>query len=194
MNTNASLIELFNNLVSKRQSVRGYLPQPIERDKLDRIIEAARLAPSACNAQPWKFIVVDNPEIKNSIADATSSRVLGMNHFTKQAPVHIVVILEGANFKSSFGSLAKRKYYPLMDIGIAVNHICLAATAEELGSCIIGWFVEKRVKKILNIPRGKRPLLIITLGYPSNQEIREKKEKQLKRLSVIMVMTGKPTD
>ncbi len=182
MNTTASLIELFNNLVSKRQSVRGYLPQPIERDKLDRIIEAARLAPSACNAQPWKFIVVDNPEIKNSIADATSSRVLGMNHFTKQAPVHIVVILEGANFKSSFGSLAKRKYYPLMDIGIAVNHICLAATAEELGSCIIGWFVEKRVKKILNIPRGKRPLLIITLGYPSNQEIREKKRKTIEEI------------
>ncbi|PKP39054.1 MAG: nitroreductase, partial [Bacteroidetes bacterium HGW-Bacteroidetes-15] len=82
--------ELFQLLVTNRQSDRGYINQPVEKDKLERILEAARIAPSACNAQPWKFIVVDNEELKNKLADTTSSKILGMNHFTKQAPIHIV--------------------------------------------------------------------------------------------------------
>ncbi|NOQ24316.1 MAG: nitroreductase, partial [Bacteroidales bacterium] len=78
------------DLIKFRQSDRTYLPQAIEKEKLDRILEAARVAPSACNAQPWKFVVVDQEDLKNKIADCTSSKILGMNHFTKQAPIHIV--------------------------------------------------------------------------------------------------------
>ena len=172
-----NLSDQFNHLVTNRQSVRAYTNQPVDKEQLERILESARLAPSACNAQPWKFIVVDNPEIKNKLADTTSSKVLGINHFTKQAPVHIVVVMEGANFNSNFGSLVKRKHFPLIDIGIAAEHICLAATAEGLGSCMIGWFDETAVKKLLNIPKSKRPVLIITLGHPEKTEIREKKRK-----------------
>lgn len=169
--------EFFQTLVSNRQSDRGYTNQPIEKDKLERILEAARLSPSACNAQPWKFIVVDDPELKNKLADTTSSKVLGLNHFTKQAPIHIVIVMEGANFTSNFGSMVKRKHFPLIDIGIGAEHICLAATAEGLGSCMIGWFDEPAVKKLLNIPKSKRPILIITLGYPEKPETRQKKRK-----------------
>lgn len=171
--------ELFQFLVKNRQSDRGYTNQPIAKDKLERIMEAARLSPSACNAQPWRFIVVDEPELKNKLADTTSSTILGMNHFTKQAPIHIVIVMEGANFTSNFGSLVKRKHFPLIDIGIAAEHICLAATAEGLGSCMIGWFDEPAVKKLLNIPKDRRPVLIITLGYPDKAEIREKRRKNL---------------
>ena len=171
--------ELFQTLVKNRQSDRGYTSQPIEKDKLERILEAARIAPSACNAQPWKFIVVNDQDIKSKLADTTSSKILGMNHFTKQAPIHIVIVMEGANFTSNFGSMVKRKHFPLIDIGIAAEHICLAATAEGVGSCMIGWFDETAVKKLLKIPRSKRPILIITLGYSEKPETREKRRKSI---------------
>lgn len=165
-------------LIKYRQSDRAYLEKDIEKDKLDRILEAGRLAPSACNAQPWKFIVINDLELKNKIADCTSSKVLGMNHFTKQAPVHIAVVEENANFTSNAGSVIKGKHFPLIDIGIAAEHICLQAAAEGLGSCMLGWFDESKVKKLLNIPKSKRVPLIITLGYPDS-ETREKRRKDI---------------
>lgn len=179
MSTPINNSEFFQNLISNRQSVRGYKPDTVEKEKIDRIIEAGRISPSACNAQPWKFIVVDDPELKNKIADATSNRIIGINHFTKQAPVHIVVVLEPANFNSNFGSLMKDKNLPLIDIGIAAAHLCLQATAEGLGTCILGWFNERTVRNLLNIPRRKRIILIITLGYAETDEIREKKRKSI---------------
>lgn len=174
--------EYFNQLVQKRQSDRAYLERPVEEEKIGRIIEAARLSPSACNAQPWRFIVVNNAELKNKLADTTSSKVLGINHFTKQAPVHIVLVMEGANFTSNFGSLVKRKHFPLIDIGIAAEHICLAAAAEGLGSCMIGWFDEAAVRKLLTIPKGSRPVLIITIGYPIPNTTREKRRKPFEQV------------
>jgi len=179
MSTTSSKSEIFQWLVSNRQSVRGYKPDMVEQEKLERILEAGRLSPSACNAQPWKFIVVDNPELKNKIADATSNSVIGINHFTKQAPVHIAIVLESANFNSKFGSFMKDKNLPLIDIGIAAAHLSLQATAEGLGTCILGWFNETSVRKLLSIPRGKRVILILTLGYPANEEIRDKKRKNI---------------
>ena len=172
----------FQQLVVNRQSDRAYKTAPVEKEKINRILEAARLAPSACNAQPWKFIVVDNPEIKSKLADTTSSKMLGINHFTKQAPVHIVIVMEEANFTSNLGSLVKRKHFPLIDIGIAAEHICLAAAAEGLGSCMIGWFDEAAVKKLLSIPKSKRPILIITIGYPENDIRREKRRKPIEEI------------
>ncbi len=172
----------FQQLVVKRQSDRAYKTVPVEKEKIDRILEAARLAPSACNAQPWKFIVVDDPDVKSKLADTTSSKVLGINHFTKQAPVHIVIVMEDANFTSNFGSMVKRKHFPLIDIGITAEHICLAAAAEGLGSCMIGWFDESAVKKLLSIPKSKRPILIITLGYPENEVTREKRRKPIEEI------------
>jgi len=183
MSTTNNKSEVFQWLINNRQSVRGYKPDMVEKEKIDRIIEAGRISPSACNAQPWKFIVIDDPELKNKIADATSNRVIGINHFTKQAPVHIVVVLEPANFNSNFGSIVKDKNLPLIDIGIAAAHMCLQATAEGLGTCILGWFNETTVKKSLNIPRGKRVILILTLGYSANDELREKKRKSINEVS-----------
>lgn len=174
--------ENFYWLVRNRQSDRAYSNQPIDREILVRIVEAARLAPSACNAQPWKFVVVDDPELKNRLADAAASKILGINHFTKQAPVHIVIVMEGANLNSNFGSMVKGKTLPLIDIGIAAEHICLAAKSEGLGSCILGWFDEKAVKKLLAIPKSKRIPLIITLGYPKTEEVRVKRRKPLDKI------------
>jgi nitroreductase len=167
----------FLELVKVRQSDRAYLDKPVEKQKIDRIIEAAHLAPSACNAQPWKFIVVTDPEKRSKIADAASSKALSMNHFTKQAPVQIVVVEEEANFSSKVGGWAQGKHYPHIDAGIAASHICLAATDEGLGSCMIGWCNERKVHEVLNIPKSKRVLLFILIGY-SAQTLREKKRKE----------------
>lgn len=171
----------FKSLVLKRQSDRSYLDRPVENDKLGRILECARLAPSACNAQPWHIIVVDDPETRNKIADATSEKILGMNHFTKQAPLHLILVEEAANLTSNFGSWVKRKHFPLIDIGIIAGHICLAAANEDLGSCMIGWFDEEKVRKILGVPSSKRVQLIITLGYPA-KETRIKTRKPIDKI------------
>lgn len=167
----------FLELAKKRQSTRAFdTERSVPRAAIERIIESARLAPSACNAQPWHFIVVDEPELKNKVADAASARLLGMNHFTKQAPVHIIVVEEKVNFSSGIGGMIKDKHFAYVDIGIAAAHICLAAEAEGLGSCILGWFNESKVKKLLNIPDSKRAILDIVIGYPA-QELRPKKRK-----------------
>ncbi len=99
-----------------------------------------------------------------------------MNSFVDQAPVQIIVVREHANFSSKIGGNIKKKDYSLIDIGIASENICLQAKAEGLGSCMIGWFDEKLLRKILNIPATKGVELIITLGY-SLSELRPKKRK-----------------
>ncbi len=167
----------FLSLTLLRQSDRAYIDQPVEHEKLERILECARMAPSACNAQPWKVIVIDQPELKNKIADATSSQLIGINHFTKQAPVHLVIVEEPGNYSSQLGGWIKKKHFPLIDIGIFAGHICLAAATEGLGSCMIGWFDETVVKKTLGIPSSKRVALIVLIGYPA-KETRNKKRKE----------------
>jgi nitroreductase len=172
----------FLELLGKRQSVRGYINKPVEKEKLIRCIEAARLAPSACNSQPWKFIIVDDKEIKNELADLTTTQLLPINHYTKQAPVHVVLIMEKPNLTSKIGELIWDKPYTLIDIGIAAIQFCLQATVEGLGTCMLGWFNEKKVKKLLNIPASKRAALVITVGYPASEEIRNKQRKTIEEI------------
>ncbi|MDR1371492.1 MAG: nitroreductase family protein [Dysgonamonadaceae bacterium] len=168
----------FLELVQSRQSDRAFdASRPVEQEKLMRIIEAGRLAPSACNAQPWHFIVVDDPELKNKVADATATKILGLNHFTRQAPVHIVIVEEKVNFSSGFGTMVKDKYFAHVDIGIVAAHMTLAAADEGLGSCILGWFDEPKMRGLLKIPSNRRVLLDIVIGY-STQSLREKKRKK----------------
>ncbi len=164
------------DLIKLRQSDRKYSDKPVEKEKVDRILEAGRMAPSACNAQPWKFIVVDNPELLGKLAEAASAKLLGMNMFVSQAPLMIVIVRESPNFSSKIGATIKNKDYSLIDIGIASENICLQAKAEGIGSCMLGWFDEMMVKNILEIPRSKRVELIITLGYSLNDK-REKRRK-----------------
>lgn len=169
----------FLDLVIARQSDRAYdKNRPVEQEKLERILEAARLAPSACNAQPWKFVVVTDPELSIKVGKASAG--LGMNKFAKDAPVHILIVEESMNVTSLLGSKIKDKYFPLVDIGIAASHICLAAEAEGLGSCILGWFDEREIKNLVSIPQKKRLLLDITIGYslkPKKPKVRKPKEK-----------------
>lgn len=163
-------------LIIRRQSERKYGSRPVEPDRLGRIIEAGRMSPSACNAQPWKFVVATEPEVISGLAKAASAKLLGMNGFVGQANAIVVIVRERPNITSRVGGTVKNKDYSSFDIGIAVNSMVLQAAAEGIGSCIIGWFDEKSVKKILGIPSSKRVDLMITLGYPAG-ESRDKKRK-----------------
>ena len=169
----------FEELIEKRQSDRKYTNEPVSRELIIKCLEAARMAPSACNSQPWKFIVVDNAELLQSMAEAAAG--MGMNKWVKQAPVIVAVTLEKMNFTARIGSVIKDKEYSLLDVGIAVEHFCLQAAELGLGTCIMGWFDEKKVKKLLNIGNKRVPLLI-SLGYPAG-ETRTKARKPLDEMS-----------
>lgn len=168
-------------MILSRQSDRKYSEKTVEQDKLDRILEAGRMSPSACNAQPWKFIVVNDPELLKKMAVAAQAKLLSMNKFVAQSPVMIVVVREKPNMTSKIGAAIKDRDYSLIDIGIASENICLQAKAEGLGSCMIGWFDEPEVRKILGIPAKKRVELIITIGY-SLSEFRKKVRKPVEEV------------
>lgn len=162
--------------MKSRQSDRKYLSTPVERDKIERITEAGRLSPSACNGQPWHFIVVDEPALRDEVAAATESVVLRMNSFVREAPVLIVVVREKSNLSSRAGDLIKQKDYSLIDIGIATASMVYQARAEGLGTCIIGWIDEKRIRNALGIPASKKVELVITVGYTDNR-LRDKSRR-----------------
>lgn len=171
----------FYELAASRQSDRAYdASREVEPDKVQRILEAARLSPSACNGQPWHFVVVTDAALRHSIAQSMAG--LGLNKWAAQAPVLILIVEEATKMSSLLGGLVKHNHYPHIDLGIAATHITLAAEAEGLGSCMIGYFDEKKIKRMVGIPRRKRMPLIITLGYA----VKEKRTKKRKAYDEIV--------
>ncbi|MBA7699025.1 5,6-dimethylbenzimidazole synthase [subsurface metagenome] len=159
------------DLIKHRKSVRDFLDRPVEREKIMMCLEAARLAPSACNSQPWRFIVVDDERLKNKLCGAAFSGIYSMNSFCKMAPVMVVVISEKAKFLARIGGMFQGTKYYLIDIGIAVEHFVLQAEDLGLGTCWIGWFNEQAVKSILNVPQNKKIDVLIALGYYDREKL-----------------------
>lgn len=169
----------FLELVITRQSVRKYSSKPIEKEKVKRCLEAARLAPSASNSQPWTFVVVDDESLKDRVARLTFDKIFSFNKFVVGSQVLVVFVIEKPKLITQLGGAIKKKEYPLIDIGIAAEHFCLQATDEGLGTCMLGWFSEKPIKKLLNIPLSKNIGLIVSLGYPAeNYPLRNKIRKE----------------
>ncbi len=165
--------------MEKRQSVRSYSNIPVEAEKIERCLEAARLSPSACNSQPWTFIVVDEPELREKVAKATFSSAVTFNKFAVEAPVIIAVVTEKSDLVPQMGNFLKNQQYNLIDIGIAVENFVLQAAHDDLGTCIMGWFDENKIKELLNVPAKKRINIVISLGYPTTKNIRKKTRKSL---------------
>jgi len=167
----------FSALVQQRFSARKYLDKPVEREKIDQCLESARLAPSASNSQPWRFIVVDDPNLLQKIAIETYSKLIAFNKFVGNARAIVVLMIEKPKLITQIGGKLKNKEYPLIDIGIAAEHFCLQATELGLGTCMLGWFNEKAIKEILNIPKNKTIGLLISMGYPDyiNQPVKNRK-------------------
>lgn len=172
----------FLELVKKRKSTRRYSSRPVSREIIDRCLEAARLAPSACNSQPWSFIVIDEEKLKEKIAKTAFSGIYSMNSFAEKAPVLIAVITERQNYIARLGGYFKGVQYSLIDIGITCEHFVLQAEEEGVGTCLLGWFNEKGVKKVLGISRQKNIDIIISMGYPDAKEEKDKKRKSLNEI------------
>ncbi len=153
-------------LIKHRKSIRGFTNRPVEREKIMMCLEAARLAPSACNSQPWKFIVVDDKKLKNKLCKAALSGIYSMNSFCKTAPVIVAAISEKSKFLARIGGMFRGTKYYLIDIGVTCEHFVLEAEELGLGTCWIGWFNEEAVKSILNVPKNKKIDILIALGYP----------------------------
>ncbi len=173
----------FLELAQKRQSCRAYDERPVEPEKVARCLAAVRLAPSACNSQPWKFVVVNDPDLRKTVAQATFGPVLSFNSFTMQAPVLIAIVSERQKLTAKIGNIVRKKSFNQMDVAIAAEHFCLAATELGLGTCIIGWFDEQALKETLAVPNRKRVELILTVGYPASDETRPKKRKPLEEIT-----------
>jgi nitroreductase len=173
----------FLDLVNKRYSVRNYKDTPVPKEKLNRCIEAVRLAPSACNSQPYKFVIVNDPVLKDMLAKAAFEGLVDFNHFAYNAPVLVLIVSERQKPFAKIAGIVKKKNFSLMDIGIAAEHFCLQATEEGLGTCMMGWFNEKKVKKLLSVSRFKRVELLISVGFSADEKSPDKNRKTVEELS-----------
>jgi len=173
-----------SDVLQKRNSVRKFLPMQVEREKLYACIEAARLAPSACNIQPWKFVIVEEPELKDRLVDEAFSGVHQFNQFARGAGAIVAVVAERDMMTNKlFAALQGTQFY-LLDIGIACEHFVLEATELGLGTCWLGWFSERKVKKLLGIPRAKKVAAMLAVGYPAGSDVpEEKKRKSIEEIS-----------
>ena len=169
----------FLDIAKLRQSCRSYdETRPVEEEKLNAILEAARLAPSACNGQPYHFTVCRGDTAKQ-VAAATTG--LGMNKFAVPAPV-LIVVSEMPYVKSAaMGAKAKGNDYRSIDIGIATAYLTAEATTQGLSTCILGWLDDAKIRQICGLSYPVR--LVITLGYAKETDtIRPKKRKELSEL------------
>jgi len=174
----------FLDLVKKRQSCRKYASMPVPKEMLARCLEAARLAPSACNSQAWRFIVVQEPALKERLAQKAFSGVYTMNAFAKQAPVLVVVVTERSKYMAQVAGATRGTQYNLIDIGIVCEHFILQAAEEGLGTCWIGWFDQKGAREVLGLSKKDCLDIMISVGYPAD-EPREKLRKTLPDMSEI---------
>ena len=164
----------FTEIAENRYSCRDYdFERKVEKDKLDAILKSARLAPSACNCQPY-HITVCGGEKAREVARCTMS--LGMNKFADKAPVVMVITEEDYNKTAALGAKIKRNDYRSVDIGILAAFITAEATAQGLATCILGWLDDEKIRKVID--RDQKVRLVITIGY-AKDSLRKKKRKEL---------------
>ena len=169
----------FMEIAQARQSCRAYdTEKDVDAEKIAAMLEAAQLAPSACNGQPYHFTVCRG-KAAQEVAKATMG--LGMNKFASQAPVLIVVSEKPYVKSAAMGAKVKGNDYRSMDIGIAVAYLTAEATAQGLGTCILGWLDDEKIRNICNLDQPVR--LVITVGYAKDETIRPKKRRELSELA-----------
>ena len=170
----------FTEIAQGRQSCRKYDPErEVEREKLDAILESARLSPSACNGQPYHITVCHGKAAKE-VAKAVMG--MGMNKFAADAPLLLVISEEDYVASAAFGAKVKGNDYRSIDIGILSAYITAEATAQGLSTCILGWLDDKKIREICKLDKPVR--LVITLGYAADgDKLREKKRKPLDQLA-----------
>ena len=169
----------FTEIANKRQSCRAYdSARAVENEKIDAILASARLSPSACNGQPY-HITVCHGERAKQVALATQG--VGINKFAVDAPVVFVISEKPYNATAALGARLKNNDYRSIDIGIVAAYITAEATAQGLGSCILGWLDDEKIRRLCDLDGAVR--LVITVGYAKDEKIRDKKRKPIDELS-----------
>jgi len=164
-------------ILGGRRSIRRYLPTPVEPEKLRACLEAARIAPSAHNAQPWRFIVLDDPALKDLVAAHAFTSLYGTSRFAAKAPVLLVFLARRTFVAHQLGGRFQRMHYYLVDVGIAGEHIVLQAEELGLATCWMGWFSRGGVRRTLKIPRKFKVVALMPLGYAEKRPTREPPRK-----------------
>lgn len=172
----------FRQLVQKRRSIRRYLDRPVEREKIITCLEAARLAPSAENVQPWRFLVIDDPQLKEAFTKKVFSGIYSFSKFAAKAPVLILTMARLDIVANRIGKQIQNVHYYLIDIGIAGEHIVLQAEELGLGTCWVGWFNIRKARKFFKIPRKYKIISLLALGYYEKRPSKEKKRKSLQEI------------
>jgi len=152
------------SVIERRVSCRSYAPDPVPDQCMSQILEAARLAPSACNQQPWRFAVVRDAEARRRIVEDGFLPGIKMD-WALEAPVHVVIGMETSFLTHRLAASVSGVDYPWVDIGIAGEHLVLAATELGLGTCWIGWIRPRVVAEIVGWPKSTKPVAVITVGY-----------------------------
>lgn len=163
----------FIDLVKTRYSVRSYEARPVEREKLDYILECVRLAPSAVNFQPWRFAVVTDSEKLAALKTAYA------REWIQTVPCMIVAC---GNHDEAWHRKTDGKDHADVDVSIAVEHLCLAATEQGLGTCWVCNFDTERCREVMNLPENLEPIALIPVGYPAEHAVPEKKRKSLEEI------------
>ncbi len=171
------------NIIKKRYSVRKYLDKPVDRKMVTKCIEAARLAPSAENVQPWRYIVVDEKEILEQLKKTAFSGIYGFTRWANSAPVIIVVLAKPDFVANVIGAKIQKIRFHLLDMGISVEHLTLQATELGLGTCWIGWFNVKGVREVLEIPKSHEIISLMAMGhFKYSKTLNKKKRKSLNKI------------
>lgn len=164
----------FREMLLKRESCRSFDPQRRpSKEQLMEITELAGLSPSACNTQPWRYVIVNDPGLAPKLAECTQS--FKMNKFASDCPAFIVVCEEPPVFAKKTRDKFVKYRYSEIDIGISTMNLCYAALELGLSTCILGWFNERKIKKLLKLGVRRRVKLVICVGYAKNDKIRNKK-------------------
>lgn len=170
-------------LIAKRRSIRRYLDMPVEREKIFACLEAARLAPSADNVQPWRFLVIDDPQLKDKFSRKVFSGIYSVTKFAAKAPVLILILARLDIIANRIGKQIQGINFYLIDTGIAGEHIVLQAEELGLGTCWIGWFNSRKARKVLQIPKKYKIVSLLSMGYYDKRPQKEKKRKSLEDIS-----------
>lgn len=168
----------FYQTVERRQSCRAYTDRAVDRETILRLLRAARLSPSACNSQPWTFVTVTDPALCAKVSDCLQSGGLGINRWTVQVPCFIVLVSEKKERSGRTAEILKEHDFTQVDAGIAIQTLALAAAAEGLGSCIVGWIDRPALRKALNIPEQKDVPVLLALGYPADPAPAPKRRRE----------------
>jgi nitroreductase len=166
-----------------RRSIRRYLPTPVEPEKLRACLDAARIAPSAHNVQPWRFVVVDDPALKDRLAAEAFSGIYASSMFAAKAPVILVLLARPGNALVRLGAKIQGVPYYLLDIGIAGEHVVLQAEELGLATCWMGWFDYRKARKVLGIPGSFKLVAMMPLGYAEKRPTREPPRKTFEEIA-----------